>query len=98
MFDDDCDVHPKDCEESVLRRLGELVPSEARAWCEPNFRVEQGPVAETILEVATALGADLIVLGVHSAAGHLGSTTHLLHPIAHRIVTHAACPVLTVRA
>jgi nucleotide-binding universal stress UspA family protein len=89
-------VHARNYVESTLRQLRELVPSEAKPWCEPNFRVEQGPAAEKILEVAIALGADLIVLGVRGAAGHMGATTHLLRPTAHRIVTQAECAVLTV--
>ena len=90
-------VHPENYVESTLRQLRELVPSEAKSWCEPNFTVEKGPAAEKILEVATALGADLIVLGVRGAEGHMGATTHLLRTTAHRVVTQAECPVLTVR-
>jgi nucleotide-binding universal stress UspA family protein len=90
-------VHAGNYVESTQRRLRELVPPEAKSWCEPNFRVEKGPAAEKIMEVAIALGADLIVLGVRGAAGHMGATTHLLRPTAHRIVTQAECPVLTVR-
>jgi nucleotide-binding universal stress UspA family protein len=90
-------VHAKNYVESTQRRLRELVPSEAKFWCEPNFRVEQGPAAEKIMEVAIALGADLIVLGVRGVVGHMGATTHLFRPTAHRVVTRAECPVLTVR-
>jgi nucleotide-binding universal stress UspA family protein len=90
-------VHAENYLESTQRRLRELVPPEAKPWCEPNFRVEQGPAAEKILEVAIALGVDLIVLGVRGAAGHMSATTHLLRPTAHRVVTQAECPVLTVR-
>jgi nucleotide-binding universal stress UspA family protein len=90
-------VHPENYVESTLRQLGKLVPSEAKAWCEPNFMVEKGPAAEKILEVATALGADLIVLGARGGAGHMGATTHLLQTTAHRVVTQAECPVFTVR-
>ncbi len=90
-------VHPKDYVESTLRQLRELVSAEAKTWSEINFRVEQGPAAEKILEAAVALGADLIVLGVRGTTGHMGSTTHLLRPTAHRIVIQAECPVLTVR-
>jgi nucleotide-binding universal stress UspA family protein len=90
-------VHAGNYVESTQRRLRELVPSEAKSWCEPNFMVEQGPAAEKILETAIALGADLIVLGVRGAAGHMGATTHLFRPTAHRVVTQAECPVLTVR-
>jgi nucleotide-binding universal stress UspA family protein len=90
-------VHAGNYAESTERRLSELVPFEAKSWCEPNFRVEQGPAAEKILEAAIALGADLIVLGVRGAAGRMGATTHLFRPTAHRIVTQAECPVFTVR-
>jgi len=90
-------VHAENYVESELRRLRELVPSDAKSWCEPNFRVEKGPVAEKILEIAVALGADLIVLGARGAAGHMGATTHVFRPTAHRVVTQAECPVLTVR-
>jgi len=50
------------------------------------------------MEVAIALGADLIVLGVRSPQGGVGATTHLLRSIAHDVVAKAQCPVLTVRA
>jgi nucleotide-binding universal stress UspA family protein len=90
-------VHAENYVESTKRRLRELVPSAAKAWCEPNFRVEQGPVAKKILEVATALGADLIVLGIDGAAGHRSTALHLFRPTAHYVVTQAECPVLTVR-
>jgi nucleotide-binding universal stress UspA family protein len=91
-------VHTGQYVESALRRLQALVPEEAEMWCEPQCRVEQGPEAEKILEVALALGADLIVLGVRAPHGGVGAATHLLQSIAHQVVAHAQCPVLTVRA
>jgi nucleotide-binding universal stress UspA family protein len=91
-------VHAGQYVESTLRRMQTLVPAEAELWCEPKCRVEQGPEAEKIMEVAIALGADLIVLGVHGPQGGVGATTHLLRSIAHQVVAHAQCPVLTVRA
>jgi nucleotide-binding universal stress UspA family protein len=39
----------------------------------------------------------LIVLGVRNVGDNIGATTHLFRPTAHRVVTHAGCPVLTVR-
>ena len=90
-------VHPEQYVDSTLRQLRKLVPSEAELWCEPKFMVEHGPAADKIMEVAIARGADLIVLGVRGAEGRMGATTHLLRPIAHRVVTQAQCPVLTVR-
>ena len=90
-------VHAENYVESTKRRLHQLVPAEAMAWCEPNFRVEQGHVAKKILEVATALGADLIVLGMDGSPGHRSTSIHLFRPTAHYVVTKAECPVLTVR-
>jgi len=91
-------VHAGQYAESTLRRLQTLVPAGAELWCEPKCRVEQGPEAEKIMEVAVALGTDLIVLGVRGPQGGLGATTHLLRSIAHQVVANAQCPVLTVRA
>jgi nucleotide-binding universal stress UspA family protein len=90
-------VHAEQYAESIRRRLQALVPAEAEPWCEPNFMVKHGPEADKIMEVANALGADLIVLGVRGAEGAMGAATHLLQSIAHRVVTQARCPVLTVR-
>jgi nucleotide-binding universal stress UspA family protein len=91
-------VHAGQYKESTLRRLQSLVPAGAELWCEPKCRVENGPEAEKIMEVAIALGADLIVLGVRGPHGGLGATTHLVQSIAHQVVANAQCPVLTVRA
>ena len=44
------------------------------------------------------LEADLIVLGVRGASGYLNAATHLERTTAHKVVAHAPCPVLTVRA
>jgi len=90
-------VHGEQYAESTLRQLRKLVPADAEPWCEPNFRVVHGPEAEKIIEVANALGADMIVLGVRGTQGGTGAATHLLQSIAHRVVTQARCPVLTVR-
>jgi nucleotide-binding universal stress UspA family protein len=91
-------VHAGQYMDSTLRRLQSLVPAGAELWCEPKCRVEQGAEAEKIMEVAIALGADLIVLGVRRPQGGLGAATHLLQSTAHHVVTRAQCPVLTVRS
>jgi len=90
-------VHADQYIESTMRRLGSLVPAGADLWCEPNCRVEHGLEAEKIIEVSVAVGADLIVLGLHKPQGGLGATTHVLRSIAHNVVVDAPCPVLTVR-
>jgi nucleotide-binding universal stress UspA family protein len=85
---------------SLMRRLKELVPREAEPWCHAECLVEFGSrsarPAERILEVAENRSADLIVLGVRSEQGELALVTHLASTTA-RILTQAACPVLTVR-
>jgi nucleotide-binding universal stress UspA family protein len=81
---------------STLRRLQQLVPDEAQLWCEPHCLVELGDTAEKILDVAARYHADLIVLGIHPHA--VGVATHVSRPTAHRVVTGATCPVLTVRS
>jgi nucleotide-binding universal stress UspA family protein len=90
-------VHPEDLVKSSEQMLRNLIPAEAEQWCEPSFVVEQGPAAETILDVAERRQADLIVLGVRRPGGFPGAATHLPISTAHRIVTQASCPVLTVR-
>src|SRR3984957_8588404 len=80
--------------EQHLRNLG---PGEAEFWCEPRFVVEQGSPAEKILEVARHRDADLIVVGTHNPSGFPGAATHLPIAVAHKVVSHAPCPVLTVR-
>lgn len=90
-------VHGEHYADSIRRQLHKLLPPEAADWCEPMYMVEHGREADKILEVANALGADLIVLGVRGAEGGTGAATHLLRPVAHELVTRARCPVLTVR-
>jgi nucleotide-binding universal stress UspA family protein len=82
---------------NIMYKLNDLVPNEAEQWCRPETVVEFGDPAERIVGAAKARGADLIVLGVRGAAGHLGAATHLERTTAHKVVAHAACPVLTVR-
>lgn len=82
---------------NVMHQLYEIVPPEAELWCRPEPTVRFGNPAERILEAADELEADLIVLGVRGADGHLGAATHLERTTAHKVVAHASCPVLTVR-
>lgn len=88
-------VQPHELIASAQRRLRELLPAESQLWCEPRFEVEQGPAAETILDIADLRKADLIVMGVRRSAG---AATHLPMATAHKVVSRANCPVLTVRA
>jgi nucleotide-binding universal stress UspA family protein len=76
-------------------RLEEIASAHAPLATAANIVVEMGSPANMILKVACDLQTDLIVIGARGAgavprlASHFGS-------IAHKIVSHAHCPVLTV--
>ena len=80
----------------ALQRLEKLVPEEAKLWCSPKPLVRFGQPADCILQEALESKADLVVLGVREAAGHLGAATHLPWATAHKVLAQAHCPVLTI--
>ena len=81
----------------ALQRLEKLVPEEASLWCSPRpYRSNLVQPADCILQEALDSKADLIVLGVRAAAGHLGAATHLPWATAHKVIAQAHCPVLTI--
>jgi nucleotide-binding universal stress UspA family protein len=88
------DVNVKAGLEKLLR---ELFPPDAEALCKPEYIVECGDPADMILEFARLREMDLIVLDVRPEKGASGAATHMPTAIAHKIVSHAERPVLTVR-
>jgi len=78
---------------STERHLRDLIPKANQLWHEPEYKVEFGPPAETIVKAAET--ADMIVLGVKKP-GVL--TTHLGEGVAYKVVCEAPCPVLSVGA
>jgi len=89
-------VHPDDLMALANEQIRKLVPEEAKPWCAPEYKVELGPVSETILDVAAHRHADLIVMGIHRPSGFPGADEHLPIRTAHRVVSNAECPVLIV--
>jgi nucleotide-binding universal stress UspA family protein len=79
----------------VKKQLEDLIPTEARDWCRPAPVVSFEFPAEGILHLAATQSADLIVMGVRKRAPR--ASAHLPWAIAYEVVSHAACPVLTVR-
>jgi nucleotide-binding universal stress UspA family protein len=65
-----------------------------RAGFRTNFLIRQGPIAETILKVASQSQADVIVLSTH---GRSGVKRWLLGSVADRVVTHSDLPVMLIR-
>lgn len=81
--------------DAALRKLEELQPDETDLRWAPTTMVEFGSPADRILQTATELEVDLIVLGVRRK--HIDASTHLPWATAHKVVAQANCPVLTVR-
>lgn len=90
-------VSASDVEAAAEHRLRMLIPEEAESWCRAKFVVERGEIGEKVLDLAKRRKADVIVLGVSEEKGVPGASTHLPIAVAHSIVAHAICPVLTVR-
>ena len=82
---------------NAMHDLNDMIPADQKLACRAETIVEFGDPAGQILEVARQRNADLIVVGLHDAAGHLGAATHLGNSVTHRVVAHAECAVLTVR-
>ena len=80
---------------SAVEKLKQLIPSGTELWMEPDYEVEFGDPVTAILETASAVRANMIVLGVRTASS---AGTHLPWAIASKIVRNSPCPVLTIRS
>jgi nucleotide-binding universal stress UspA family protein len=77
----------------IGEQLEELIPDEARAWCDAKTRVETGMPFKVILKVLEREKVDLLVMNVHAKRGLDHS---LLDSTAERVVRAASCPVLMI--
>ena len=91
-------VSASDVRMAAQELLRKMVPEDAQAWCKPEYFVERGNPADTIQEFARQRESDLIVLGVKEETAVPGDATHLPIATAHKVVSRAICPVLTVRS
>jgi len=73
--------------------LNKMIPESSYEWCSPEVVVEHGNAAESILELAGRVNADLIVLGARNASFWL---THVEHGLTPDLLAEATCPVMTV--
>ena len=78
---------------STERQLRALIPETNQLWHEPEYKVQFGSPAETI--VKTAETSDMIVLGVKRPTA---LTKHLGAGVAYKVACEAPCPVLSVGA
>ena len=77
--------------------LRKLLPPNILDSRRPEYCVESGEPAEQILSLANLSQADLIVLGARGKGGPSEAATHLPIATAHKVVSQAMCPVLTIR-
>lgn len=56
--------------------------------------VKNGDARDAIVDTASELGADLVIMGTH---GHRGFSRLMLGSVAEEVLRRAPCPVLTVR-
>jgi nucleotide-binding universal stress UspA family protein len=76
--------------EAALRKL---IPHSSYDWCSPECVVEEGKVAQHVLELAGEVGADLIVLGARRSVSWLA---HLAEGVVGQVLAEAECPVMTI--
>ena len=91
------EFRPEDPEEVVAHRkkqLQRLIPKGTQLWHEPEYMVQFGSPAETIVRIA-AESIDMIVLGVKRPTA---LTKHLGEGVAYKVTCDAPCPVLSVGA
>jgi nucleotide-binding universal stress UspA family protein len=77
----------------VEKKLDDLVPPEARPWCDVVTRVETGTPYQVILEMLEEENMDLLVMNIH---GKGMMDRALLGSNAERVVRAASCPVMLV--
>jgi nucleotide-binding universal stress UspA family protein len=87
---------PETARWKTVARLKKLMPPEADLVCEPEFLVRLDILPDGILTAAADNQANLIVMGVNRV-GSAHASAHMPWAIAHEVVRHAKCPVLTVR-
>jgi nucleotide-binding universal stress UspA family protein len=76
------------------KHLDALVAKARKAGVRARGLLLDGVVHERIVRAARAQRADMIVIGTH---GRTGIARFVLGSVASRVVSHARCPVLTVR-
>ena len=80
--------------DDARKRLQDFVKSHPRSGVQPECRVHEGGVTDSILSFAAAQKVDLIVMGTH---GRTGLSRVLMGSVAEQVVRRASCPVVTVK-
>jgi universal stress protein A len=81
-------------EDAARTRLERISHQKLKAGTRYELLVVTGDAAGEVLQAATRLGIDLIVMATH---GRKGLRRLVLGSVAERVVREAPCPVLTVK-
>lgn len=84
----------QDMEAETLSYLQSVRSRLQKAGFRTSFLIRQGAIAETILQTASEIKTDVIVMSTH---GRSGIQRWLLGSVADRIVTHSNIPVMLIR-
>jgi nucleotide-binding universal stress UspA family protein len=79
--------------EALLASMKQFAVTEVGASVPMQFEIGEGSAASEILDRATAIPSDLIVMGTH---GRSGFERLVLGSVTEKVIHKAACPVLTV--
>lgn len=90
VYEDLVEGARRDAQERLDRVLGSVAGSGLKV----RLRLEEGPPASRILDIASQEAADILVVGTHSRTGLRRA---MLGSIADRMIRQARCPVLTAR-
>lgn len=80
-------------EASTYLRTAQLTPD--RPHLKPVTKILEGPVAQTIIDLAEEEKVDLIVMSTH---GRSGLGRWMYGSVASKVLQHAPCPIYLVRA
>ena len=81
-------------EKQAKQALDEILPAELRGKLPTDYILRKGVPFVEILQCASQVKADMIVLGTH---GRTGLKHALFGSVAEKVVRKASCPVLSVR-
>jgi nucleotide-binding universal stress UspA family protein len=79
---------------AARQKLEQLVPPDAKQWCEPQIVVEIGDPVLELVGFAEKERPDLIVLGLPQDKKF---NSHFRTGVTYKLVSSAPCPVLTIR-
>ncbi len=85
----------QEMEAETLAYLQSVRGTLQRAGFRTSFLIRQGAIAETILQIAAEIQADIIVMSTH---GRSGVQRWLLGSVADRVVAHSNFPVMLIRS